>query len=47
MSDDFAGLYTNFRRPSIAPEKLLRAMLLLREEVLPRLERLRVRLERA
>src|SRR5712675_1629682 len=28
LSDDFAGLYTNFGRPSIAPEKLLRAMLL-------------------
>jgi transposase len=28
MSGDFAGLYTNFGRPSIAPEKLLRAMLL-------------------
>src|SRR5258708_15837962 len=26
--DDFAGLYTNFGRPSIAPEMLLRAMLL-------------------
>ncbi len=28
MTGDFAGLYTNFGRPSIAPEKLLRAMLL-------------------
>jgi len=28
LSDDFAGLYTNFGRPSIPPEKLLRAMLL-------------------
>jgi transposase len=28
MSGDFSGLYTNFGRPSIAPEKLLRAMLL-------------------
>ncbi len=28
LSADFAGLYTNFGRPSIAPEKLLRAMLL-------------------
>ena len=28
MSEDFAGLYTHFGRPSIAPEKLLRAMLL-------------------
>jgi transposase len=28
MTEDFAGLYTNFGRPSIAPEKLLRAMLL-------------------
>jgi transposase len=28
LTEDFAGLYTNFGRPSIAPEKLLRAMLL-------------------
>src|SRR5258708_19216119 len=28
LSDDFAGLYTNFGRPSIPPEKLLRVMLL-------------------
>ena len=28
MSGDFAALYTNFGRPSIAPEKLLRGMLL-------------------
>jgi transposase len=28
LSRDFAGLYTDFGRPSIAPEKLLRAMLL-------------------
>ena len=28
LSDEFARLYTNFGRPSIAPEKLLRAMLL-------------------
>jgi transposase len=28
MTGDFAGLYTDFGRPSIAPEKLLRAMLL-------------------
>jgi transposase len=28
LSDDFAALYTSFGRPSIAPEKLLRAMLL-------------------
>jgi transposase len=28
LSGDFAVLYTNFGRPSIAPEKLLRAMLL-------------------
>jgi transposase len=28
MGGDFAGLYTNFGRPSIAPEMLLRAMLL-------------------
>src|SRR5882724_1783210 len=28
LSDDFASLYTDFGRPSIAPEKLLRAMLL-------------------
>ena len=28
LTDEFAGLYTNFGRPSIAPEKLLRAMLL-------------------
>src|SRR5260221_14107532 len=27
LSDDFAGLYTNFGRPAIPPEKLLRAML--------------------
>jgi transposase len=28
LSDDFAALYTSFGRPSIPPEKLLRAMLL-------------------
>jgi transposase len=28
LSEDFAALYTTFGRPSIAPEKLLRAMLL-------------------
>jgi len=28
LSDEFGKLYTNFGRPSIAPEKLLRAMLL-------------------
>lgn len=28
LSEEFAALYTNFGRPSIAPEKLLRAMLL-------------------
>src|ERR1700684_1093361 len=27
LSDEFTALYTNFGRPSIAPEKLLRAML--------------------
>jgi len=27
LSDDLCGLYTNFGRPSIAPEKLLRQML--------------------
>ena len=28
LSKAFSGLYTDFGRPSIAPEKLLRAMLL-------------------
>ena len=28
LSNDFTALYTDFGRPSIAPEKLLRAMLL-------------------
>ena len=28
LSRDFTALYTDFGRPSIAPEKLLRAMLL-------------------